>query len=163
MHDLDAYGRTRDNRCGYCDAALGTMHSESCSNPYVVVRRVPISEVPMREQTTHVECRACWGDGNDHTCRGRVRPWDPGKPDDLRATGWMVAVHNDYRQTLSTGLKLSMTFWLVVKGSTALKGEGVSDEEALGQIRQQARMLGLYQDPRVSLYDRWRQEPRAAQ
>jgi hypothetical protein len=52
--------------------------------------------------------------------------------DDLRAKGWSVAVHNDYRQ----GGKL-YTFWLVTSpGGRWLKGEGATDSEALDEIRQ---------------------------
>jgi hypothetical protein len=60
-------------------------------------------------------------------------------PHDLRAAGWVVAVHNDYK----IGGK-RMTFWLLTKevpGSQfplCLKGEGASDREALDQIRQHA-------------------------
>lgn len=54
--------------------------------------------------------------------------------DDLRAAGFTVAVHNDYRQGGER-----FTFWLLtidVMGTTiALKGEGRTDAEALDQIR----------------------------
>jgi hypothetical protein len=56
---------------------------------------------------------------------------------DLRSKGWMVAVHNDYR--LDGNL---FTFWLMVKGETAIKGEGRSDEEALSIIEQRIEVLG---------------------
>lgn len=55
---------------------------------------------------------------------------EPASPDDLRADGWMVAVHNDYR----LGGECH-TFWLMVRGERAVKGEGRSDAEALDQIR----------------------------
>lgn len=55
--------------------------------------------------------------------------------DDIRAHGWMVAVHNDYRQNGET-----YTFWLFTKGDRAVKGEGRTDEEALNSVR---RTLGL--------------------
>ncbi len=51
-------------------------------------------------------------------------------PDDIRAAGWMVAVHNDYR--LNGELH---TFWLFTKDDRAVKGEGKSDAEALNEIR----------------------------
>lgn len=51
-------------------------------------------------------------------------------PDDIRAAGWMVAVHNDYR--LEGEL---YTFWLFTKGERAVKGEGKTDAEALNEIR----------------------------
>lgn len=44
----------------------------------------------------------------------------------LRADGWMVAAHNDYR--LNGEL---FTFWLLTKGDRFIKGEGRTDEEAL--------------------------------
>jgi len=46
----------------------------------------------------------------------------------LREAGWMVAVHNDYRQ--DGKLK---TFWLFVKDGRAIKGEGDTDSEAVAQ------------------------------
>lgn len=58
-----------------------------------------------------------------------------GSPDDIRAAGWMVAVHNDYRQD---GKRY--TFWLFTKGERAVQGEGETDEEALNSIR---KKLGL--------------------
>lgn len=51
-------------------------------------------------------------------------------PDDIRAQGWAVAVHNDYRQHGEPH-----TFWLFTKGERAIKGEGRSDAEALNQVR----------------------------
>ena len=51
-------------------------------------------------------------------------------PDDIRAAGWMIAVHNDYR--LNGEL---YTFWLFTKDDRAVKGEGKSDAEALDEIR----------------------------
>lgn len=49
--------------------------------------------------------------------------------DDLRALGWTVAVHNDYRLN---GLKF--TFWLFTKDGRAVKGEGRTDAEALKAV-----------------------------
>lgn len=54
------------------------------------------------------------------------------RPDDIRARGWTVAVHNDYRQDGK-----AYTFWLFTKGGLAIKGEGQSDAEALGQVRKE--------------------------
>ena len=50
----------------------------------------------------------------------------------LRAAGWMVAVHNDYRQDGKL-----MTFWLFVRDRVAVKGEGETDDEALAQVFRQ--------------------------
>lgn len=49
---------------------------------------------------------------------------------DLRAQGWSVAVHNDYRINDEP-----YTFWLFTKGNEAVKGEGRTDAEALNCIR----------------------------
>lgn len=57
-------------------------------------------------------------------------------PDDIRAAGWVVAVHNDYRLN-----GVPHTFWLFTKGGRCVKGEGLADAEALNQVRQQ---LGPY-------------------
>ena len=50
----------------------------------------------------------------------------------LRAAGWMVAVHNDYRQDGKL-----MTFWLFTRDGVAVKGEGATDDEALAQVFRQ--------------------------
>ena len=57
-------------------------------------------------------------------------------PDDIRAAGWMVAVHNDYR--LNGKL---YTFWLFTKDDRAVKGEGKSDADALNEIRRKLDIL----------------------
>src|ERR1700733_6317577 len=54
-------------------------------------------------------------------------------PDDLRAEGWSVAVHNDYRQNGEPH-----TFWLLTKENACIKGEGKTDSEALNMIRRYA-------------------------
>lgn len=47
----------------------------------------------------------------------------------LRKTGWMVAVHNDYRLNGEF-----MTFWLLTHpDGTWIKGEGKTDKSALAQ------------------------------
>lgn len=53
-------------------------------------------------------------------------------PDDLRAVGWTVGVHNDYRLGGE-----AHTFWLMTRGDECRKGEGRTDAEALDQIRRQ--------------------------
>lgn len=54
-------------------------------------------------------------------------------PNDLRAAGWSVAVHNDYRLNGE-----AHTFWLLTHPSGRYaKGEGRTDAEALDQIRKQ--------------------------
>lgn len=59
-----------------------------------------------------------------------------GSADDIRAAGWMVACHNDYRLA-----GRSMTFWLFTKdGRQVAKGEGATDAEALTEVR---RQIGL--------------------
>lgn len=56
---------------------------------------------------------------------------DHSTPDDLRAEGWSVAVHNDYRVG-----NVRQTFWLLTHPSGRwVKGEGLTDEEALDQCR----------------------------
>jgi hypothetical protein len=51
-------------------------------------------------------------------------------PDDLRADGWSVGCHNDYRQNGERH-----TFWLLTKGDRCIVGEGHTDAEALNTIR----------------------------
>ena len=52
-------------------------------------------------------------------------------PDDIRAAGWVVAVHNDY---VLQGER--NTFWLFTHHDGRwVKGEGKTDADALNQIR----------------------------
>lgn len=44
----------------------------------------------------------------------------------IRSRGWVVAVHNDYRQN-----GVHHTFWLFTHGSSCVKSEARTDEEAL--------------------------------
>lgn len=57
-------------------------------------------------------------------------------PDDLRAMGWSVAVHNDYKINGEP-----FTFWLFTKGERAVKGEGKTDAEALKVVRERVRAI----------------------
>ena len=59
-------------------------------------------------------------------------------PDDIRAEGWMVAVHNDYRLRGE-----SYTFWLFTKGDRAVKGEGRTDAEALDIVRTRIGLISF--------------------
>ena len=49
--------------------------------------------------------------------------------DTLRAKGWSVAAHNDYKQSGNPH-----TFWLLTKGNRCYRGEGVTDWLALSNI-----------------------------
>ncbi len=57
-------------------------------------------------------------------------------PDDIRAAGWSVSGHNDYRQD-----NASHTYWSFVRTEKGAKigqevhGEGLTDAEALNSIR----------------------------
>lgn len=51
-------------------------------------------------------------------------------PDDIRALGWTVAVHNDYRLGGAPH-----TFWGFSRGTSYVKGEGRTDAEALDAVR----------------------------
>jgi hypothetical protein len=55
--------------------------------------------------------------------------------DDLRARGWVVAVHNDYHLQ-----GVPYTFWLFTRRlrsgiTVAVKGEGYTDADALDRVR----------------------------
>ena len=50
----------------------------------------------------------------------------------IRAAGWNVAVHNDYRQD-----GIPHTFWLFTRDGRCVKGEGLSDREALDRVYEQ--------------------------
>jgi hypothetical protein len=58
------------------------------------------------------------------------------RPDDVRERGWTVAVHNDYRQG-----GVAHTFWLFTKGNSTVKGEGLTDAEALDAVRREIDRL----------------------
>jgi len=47
----------------------------------------------------------------------------------LRADGWSVAVHNDYRQDGE-----SHTFWMFARDGRCIKGEGRTDAQALEEV-----------------------------
>jgi hypothetical protein len=58
--------------------------------------------------------------------------------DDIRAAGWSVAVHNDYRLA-----NVPMTFWLFTNYKTGrfVQGEGCTDAQALDQVRKQINAI----------------------
>lgn len=59
-------------------------------------------------------------------CRPSVSDGWPAKLSALRADGWVVACHNDYRLNGE-----ACTFWLFTRACRAIKGEGRTDDEAL--------------------------------
>ena len=80
-----------------------------------------------------VETRAHWAAELRRVAdeRDRLQGQVAAVPDDLRAQGWAVAVHNDYRQDGE-----SHTFWLFTHpDGRYAKGEGRTDAEALAQVR----------------------------
>lgn len=60
----------------------------------------------------------------------KVKAIDFSRPDDIRARGWVVAVHNDYKVNGEP-----YTFWLFTKGNLCAKGEGKTDLAALNEVR----------------------------
>lgn len=82
----------------------------------------------------------CWGSSTCSLCdpggTGRRTVGAPATVDDLRALGWTVAVHNDYRLQGQ-----AHTFWLFTKGDFAAKGEGRTDSEALSKAMSEARRI----------------------
>jgi hypothetical protein len=56
---------------------------------------------------------------------------------EFRKNGWMVAIHNDYRQNGNL-----FTFWLFTKGGWCVKGEGSTDEEAIEKAWQLTQVSG---------------------
>jgi len=71
------------------------------------------------------------------TLRATAELVERGSPNDIRAKGWAVAVHNDYRVAGS-----AHTFWLFTKDGHALKGEGLTDIDALIRVREALEALG---------------------
>ena len=82
-------------------------------------------------------CRHGWVDGVE-ACQRAFDNWRATQPqaaqaaaDDLRSAGLLVAVHNDY---LMHGNQY--TFWLFVdRSGMSYKGEGLTDADALNQVR----------------------------
>lgn len=68
---------------------------------------------------------------------GRAAAIEEHRADDIRALGWSVAVHNDYRQN-----GMPHTFWLFTKGREAIKGEGRTDADALNEVRRSLSTKG---------------------
>jgi hypothetical protein len=56
----------------------------------------------------------------------------------FRAAGWVVAVHNDYRQDGE-----ARTFWLFSKDGRCVKGEGKTDYDALVDVDRNIGLAGL--------------------
>jgi hypothetical protein len=70
------------------------------------------------------------------TCVSLLRAMvEASSPNDMRADGWSVAVHNDYRLN-----GRPHTFWLLTRGFECVKGEAENDAAALDDIRRQLRM-----------------------
>jgi len=93
----------------------------------------------------YVECGRCLMRGpSSPTDEGAERAWDAlyrapapkAEVSDIRALGWAVAVHNDYKLN-----GISYTFWLFTKGSMCAKGEGLTDAEALDQCRKAIKAI----------------------
>lgn len=90
-------------------------------------RRGIKSEYRAIDEETRAEMIGVW---EDIVRRELAEPRPPPvSVDAIRAQGWSVAVHNDYRQDGEPH-----TFWLFTKGWLAVKGEGKTDEEALEAV-----------------------------
>lgn len=76
--------------------------------------------------------RAMWRAEIAEEESAKLRSIQAGGPDDIRACGWAVAAHNDYRLDGKPH-----TFWLFTQAGRAVKGEGRTDKEALNQVREQ--------------------------
>ena len=96
-------------------------NAEECAVAHPTTRKV------CRERSPGCECRNRIAAALREVERETVERF---APDDLRAAGWSVAVHNDYRLN-----GVAHTFWLMTKGDRCVKGEGRTDAEALAQIR----------------------------
>lgn len=74
-------------------------------------------------------------------------------PDDIRAAGWVVAIHNDYWQD-----GCQHTFWLFTMKTDGagdgqyVKGEGRTDAEALDEVRNKLG-LAVSKPARTDAYD----------
>jgi hypothetical protein len=70
----------------------------------------------------------------------------------IRSSGWVVAIHNDYKQN-----GFDMTFWLFTKPNESsigrmmqgcyVKGEGDNDYEALYQVAEQLGLTSMEDRP----------------
>ena len=94
------------------------------------------SDCPCNHPTgTTGPCAACNCDDDDGRLDDGALPTEPNPERErgvgrrlahLRAEGWRVAVHNDY---MLNGMLY--TFWGLTRGTTFVRGEGRTDEEAL--------------------------------
>jgi hypothetical protein len=73
--------------------------------------------------------------------RVEIEQLNEASPFDIRACGWALAVHNDYRLNGEPH-----TFWLFTQAGVCVKGEGCTDAEALNQVREQ---IGLKMPTRM--------------
>lgn len=71
-----------------------------------------------------------------YTLEDMLAALDRSSPDDLRAKGWMVVCHNDYRQNGTLNM-----FWSFSKGTTYVCGEGRNDADALNEVRAKVEQL----------------------
>ena len=116
-----------------------------------------IREEAVAAHDEYCETGNCYGDSHagceadvaaleyaiDALAAGSTVPSEPDALADLRAHGWMVAVHNDY---VLNGER--RTFWLLSRDNReCVKGEGATDEEALRQIDYE--LEGRYADETV--------------
>jgi len=137
--------------CKYGDAINAIAASRRAPAPASAGQAAqPLPDVAMSEPIYQVrfEHQLAWNDASEdayHTFRETSRrivylaaqPAEasagqaaPALPDEIRALGWAVAVHNDYRLNGE-----AHTFWLFTKDGRAVKGEGRTDAEALAQVR----------------------------
>lgn len=91
-----------------------------------VLKVVAVDNDPVPDKPQVLKCPYC-GENLTTKCPAVLGPWVI-TLDMLRAYGWMVAVHNDYKLNGQP-----MTFWLFTHSNGKwIKGEAATDTEALG-------------------------------
>jgi len=121
----------------HCPDCGRVMNSRTCR---VYDTRPSVGRSQKRRRT----CQCC---GRRFTTREAMDPHlshggGEGDPADIRALGWMVALHNDYRHDGK-----HHTSWLFTKATVCVKGVGATDAQALNEVRRQIGLLHPQEDP----------------
>jgi hypothetical protein len=124
-------------RVGHLDALRYAAESVTEATAPLLGRIAEVEAQAKHDYDADTDCRNLLSEEND-CLRQRIAALEGALADDLRADGWAVAVHNDYRMS-----GLPHTFWLMTKGHVCIKGEGPTDADALNEIRRAIRFLAL--------------------
>jgi hypothetical protein len=124
-------------QCAHCQVTIEQLNDKVM----YLMKQFEQEPRPPNCGTGHCSCIECHDPAYRAMVRGEAQPaQEPlnALPDDIRSNGWAVAVHNDYRLYGE-----NYTFWLFTKDGMCVKGEGLSDTEALNQVREAIKERGI--------------------